>query len=714
MLLLMSLALAAPLRLTLSPEAALQLLPTVQPGRVEVLVYENRANLRAQVKNRRFDGIRRIWAVDMGDVWVVNAILEKPDQSLRIQQKDGSWIGNVVRSAPSESLRIDAPTLDQLAAAPTLQCQSPRLSIAPLLGEDMSYGVEPDDFKPLLPRWTDAEPNVVSWDAVQELRAALFVRHESGEAAAAYYRLGALHRDLGHAREAAYYFGKSVEKGGEKGITELQRAGALLQARSWDAAQTAAWKAWKEGAPEEGVIEILSVVALATQDNKAGTLGLALAHATARPDALALAGALLMQNNCAQQSIPILKTAVQYLRRTDKNKAAEARMLLSDALLLTNDLDAAEDLMGQLSEHQLPESWAGVLRARGRLVSLLRQSPDKWASILPSLSSQRAGLDTEAAESMFLAGQVQEWLGDDRAALESYLDLVDHHRRLTGGDVSRRLVQAWSRRTQRLYAEGRDVEAMQLHAAVWRPFLANKLDDPETLRLLAGSYQRLGLHYRAMAMLGMVAEVEGLQKRDDQATVLQVAGLYLEMGHPELAEDTLAVLRTRSLNPASTGAAFVIDGRIAEQKGLVEQARKFYGLASTVPQSRLEAIGRLAMMDAGEDRCIPALPRLEEVLEDPASRSRLGEGLLRTLHARCLEQVGNIEGSAVEAFLASEQLSDPDSKRMVRYLSAQASEKVQLAPPGGIQRPDPPDIWVLLQDEDDAQREFTERIAALK
>ena len=557
MLLLMSLALAVPLRLTLSPEASLQLLPTVQPGRVEMLVYENRVNLRAQVKNRRFDGIRRIWAVDMGDVWAVNAVLEKPDQSLRIRQTDGSWTAEVLRSPPSESLRITAPTLEQLATAAPQQCQSPRLPLAPLLGEDMSYGVEPDDFKPLLPRWTDAEPSVVSWEAVQELRAALFIRHEQGEAAAAYYRLGALHRDLGHAREAAYYFGKSAEKGGEKGISELQRAGALLQARSWDAAQASAWKAWKDGASEEGIIEVLSVVALATHDHKAGTLGLALARATARPDALALAGALLMQNNCAPQSIPILKTAIQYLRRTDKKKAAEARMLLSDAFLLTNELDAAEDLMGQLSEHQLPENWAGVLRARGRLVSLLRQSPDKWASILPSLLSQRTRLDTEAAESMFLAGQVQDWLGDDRAALESYLDLVDHHRRLTDGDVSRRLVQAWSRRTKRLYSEGRDVEAMQLHAAVWRPFLAKKLDDPETLRLLAGSYQRLGLHYRAMAMLGMVAEVEGLQQRDDQGTVLQVAALYLDMGHPELAEDTLAVLRTRRLNPASIGAAFL-------------------------------------------------------------------------------------------------------------------------------------------------------------
>lgn len=714
MLLLMSLALAAPLRLTLSPEATLQLLPTVQPGRVEMLVYENRANLRAQVKNRRFDGIRRVWAVDMGDVWVVNAILEKPDQSLRIRQTEGSWTADVVRSAPTQSLRIDAPTLEQLSTAPPQQCQSPRLPLAPLLGEDMSYGVDPDDFKPQLPRWTDAEPSLVSWDAVQELRAALFIRHEHGEAAAAYYRLGALHRDLGHAREAAYYFGKSVEKGGEKGISELQRAGALLQARSWEAARASAWKAWKEGAAEEGVIEVLSVVALATGDQNAGTLGLALAHATARPDALALAGALLMQNNCAPQSIPILKTAVQYLRRTDKKKAAEARMLLSDAFLLTNELDAAEDLMGQLSEHQLPENWAGVLRARGRLVGLLRQSPDKWSSILPSLLSQRSGLDTEAAESMFLAGQVQDWLGDDRAALESYLDLVDHHRRLTDGDVSRRLVQAWSRRTKRLYAEGRDVEAMQLHAAVWRPFLANKLDDPETLRLLAGSYQRLGLHYRAMAMLGMVAAVEGLQQRDDQGTVLQVAGLYLDMGHPELAEDTLTILRTRRLSPASTGAAFLIDGRIAEQKGLVEEARKFYGLAAAVPQSHIEATGRLAMMDAAENRCAPALPRLEEVLADPAGRTRLGEGLLRTLHARCLEQTGNLEGSTVEAFLASEQLSDPASKGLARHLSTRTAEQTQLPPPGGLRRPDPPDIWTLVQDEDAAQREFLERVAAVK
>lgn len=710
----MSMALAAPLRLTLSPEATLQLLPTVQPGRVEILVYENRADLRSQVRSRRFDGIRRIWAVDMGDVWVVNAVLEQPEQSLRVAQSGGSWVASVVRAAPTESLLVDAPNLEALAGAATTQCASPRLPIAPLLGEDMSYGVDPDDFEPRLARWTEAEPGAASWEAVQELRSALFVRHEQGEAAAVLYRLGALHRELGHAREAAYYFAKSADRGGEKGLAELQRAGALLQAEQWEAARSSAWKAWKLGASEEGVLEVLGVVALATRDAQAGTTALVLARATARPDALALSGALLMQASCTREAIPILRTAAQYLKRMDPRKSSEARMLLADALILTGDLEHADDLMGQLSERELPEAWAGVLRARGRLVSLLRQSPDKWASILPSLMSQRGGLDSEAAESMFLAGQVQEWLGDDRQALESYLDLVDHHRRLTQGRVSQRLVESWSRRTRRLYAEGREMEALQLHAAVWRPFLADKLADPEPLRLLAGSYRRLGLYYRAMALLGLVAEVEALQKRDDQDTVLQIATLYLDMGHPELAEDAIAVLRTRTLLPSTVGAALVLDGRIAEQNGKLTEARSFWSQAAGNTNYGLEAIGRVAMMDAGEDRCGAALPGLERVLEDGPTRELLGDGMLHTLRARCLGLLANPEGSAVESYSASQSLHDPESQRFVRYLSEEASKKAGISPPGGIVRPEPPDIWSLMEEEEEAQAEFTTRVAGLK
>ena len=66
LLLLATSALAAPLRLLPSPGATLQLLPTVQPGLAEVMVYDNTEDLRAQIKGQRFEGIRKIRATNMG------------------------------------------------------------------------------------------------------------------------------------------------------------------------------------------------------------------------------------------------------------------------------------------------------------------------------------------------------------------------------------------------------------------------------------------------------------------------------------------------------------------------------------------------------------------------------------------------------------------------------------------------------------------------
>lgn len=716
LLLLAGLSLAGPLRLTPSPEATLQLLPTVQPGLAEVMVYDNTADLRAQLKGLRFDGIRKIRATNMGGTWLVNAVLDKPDTSLQLQVEGGTWVGTVVHRPPADTLQVSSFSLADLAKDPEQvhPCQAPRLPLSPLVGNDMSYGLNPHDFVPQLPRWTEAEPTEVSWDAVDALRESLFVRKEKGAEAERYYRLGALHRELGHAREAAYYFAASRDRGGERAITELQRAGALLASQQWDAARSSAWQAWRWGASDDAVLEILGVISLATHHPNGGSTALVTAHTTARPSSLALAGALLLESGCPQEAIPILRTAVQYLRRSDPPKASEARLLLADSFILSGQLENATEVLGQLTEKELPPEQAGILRARNRLLALLRQTPDKWASLIPSLNELRYQSGAEAAESLFLSGQVQEWLGDDAAAIDTYLSLVDHNRRLSDGEPSRRLVEAWLRRTRRLMEDGQDLRAVELHAAVWRPFLADRVNDPAPLIPLAAAYRKIGLHHRAMNLLGLAAEAQGRLQQDDQETVLQIADLYLEMGHPDLAADALEVLRTRTLAPTVAGKALILEGRIAENEGQLALAQQRWTEAAQVPTTAVEARARIALLDAAVGNCTPALEPLATALEDLDLRQRMGEGVMRSFYAHCLGSSGNAEGSAVAAFQASTALQDPDSQRYASWMSASSAHQAKIPAPGGALESDPPDIWTLLSREEQQQEDFQQQLAALQ
>jgi thioredoxin-like negative regulator of GroEL len=494
----------------------------------------------------------------------------------------------------------------------------------------------------------------------------------------------------------------------------MQRAGALLSSQQWDAARNSAWLAWRWGAPDDSVLEVLGVISLATHHPNAGSTALVMAHTTARPSSLALAGALLLESSCPQEAIPILRTAVQYLRRSDPKKASEARMLLADALILSGQLENATEVLGQLTEAQLPPEQAGILRARNRLLTLLRMTPDKWASMIPGLNAQRHGRTTESAESLFLLGQVQEWLGDDQAAIDTYLTMVDHHRGLAAGEPARRLVEVWSKRTHRLLEDGEAMRAVELHAAVWRPSLSDLVRDPAPLLPLAAAYRDIGLQHRAMNILGLAAEVEGRNQLDDQETVLQIADLYLDMGHPDLASDALEVLRTRTLSPSVSGKALLLEGRIADHQGDTLVALQHWNAAAQIPDTAVEARARIAMVEAAAGNCTPALEPLATALDDLSVKKRLGEGVMRSFYAHCLGTTGNAEGSAVAAFQAASSLHDPSSSRFASWLSASSARTASVPPPGPPLESDPPDIWTLLSREDQQQSEFDEKLAALQ
>ena len=734
MLALLSVVLAAPLQLVTSPEAQVQLLPMVQPGRSEIIVYDNHVNLRVQIKDKQFDGIRRIWATDLGDIWVVNVILENLNTSLDVVREETNWKLSPRFNPQQDSLAVQAISLSEIAAGAVYpNCTHSALTISPLVRSDMTYAVDPADFVPLLARWSDAEPVASSWEDVSSVRALLSGTaqvHGSegmpeargagehsvalpalGGKAALLYRLAALHRNLGHAREAAYYFQEARQYNQEKALATIQYAGSLFDARELDQAEAAAWEAWRAGAPEESVVELLAGIAVARQKPDAA-IALSLAHTTARPASLLLSGALLVQAGCPQEAIPVLEKSVRYLRRTDVRRATEGRMLLVDAYLLSGKMDEAEKMLSQLHESDVSKDWAGILRARSKLLTLLRQTPDAWSSMIPTLNQFRSSLTPEGDESLYLLGQIQEWLGDDRTAIETWLLLLDHNRHLAQGQPGQKLTQAWMRRAQKLMEEEKTMEAMALHTTVWRPFMADLIKDPQDLKPLAQAYLDLGLYTQAMRLLGVIADIEGREKLDDQKTILTIAQTYLGMGHPDLARDAIAVLSTRTLSSEISGQMWILNGLIAEAEGKHEDALAAWRQALAYPETALEAEGRLARTAALNAQCTEALPSLQRVLENAEVRTRLGEGSLRSLYAWCLDQDKNPEGSTVEAYLATKALKDDNSRRFVSYLSEKAATQAKVPQPGGPSRPTDPDIWTLLGDEEKAHVQFVERVNA--
>ena len=703
---------AAPLQLRVSPGATLELLPAVQPERAEILVYDNRVDLRPQIQGR-YDGVRGIRVVDMGDLWVVNVQLRPEAPALALRAGEDGW-----SLVPALSGAVTAPP----ALAP---CASTPLPISPLQRGDMSYGLDPLHYHIASPRWTDAEPagpgEHLSGQAMQamidDLRGALFVRHEQIDRVSALYRLGALHRDTGRTREAAYYFHQAAAEASAAGgaphphlsTISLQLASALVPTARWEDARAAAQAAAAAGAPEDTVLEMLSAIALAEGGAQAADTAIRLARASARPMARALSGALLMQQGCAAQVVPILQEVLPWLRRLDPERAAESRAMLADAMILTGRFDEADDLLAAIGEREVSPQLAGILRARTRLLALLRLSPDQWGSMAPGLDKLRNNtdpdLEAEEAESLFLLGQIQEWLGDDQAAIQTWQRLLDRNRRLESGQPAKRLAAAWARRDAHLHAEGRIEEAMALHLAVWRPGLSERLDDPEPLRRIAEDYRRLGVYHRAVSLLGTVAEMEGRLGRDDQRTVFGIADIYLQMGLPELAEDALRVLRARALQPGIAARVAVLEGQIAEQAGDRARARARYAAATAAPEIAPEARARIAALDMAAGDCAAALPHLDAALDDAGARAAIGEGVLRLWRAACLSD-RNPEGAAVEGFRAAQALQDSKIQRFAGHISTESARTAAIPTPGNPAPPDPPDIWRLLEQEEEAAVTF--------
>ena len=676
--LLVAAAFAMPLRLTPSPGATVTVLPYTGARRVDILIHENRVDLRPQMGDTVLEGIRSWRLVDMGTVWLLTLTMRDEATSVTMLREGDTWTGSPGRWHP--------PGMPVGGVCDAI----PRSPLLPLNARDTLSEFEVEYVMPVPPRWEDAEPDAPTWAQVSDLRRTLQPLDAKG-----HYTLGALHRELGHAREAIYYFSEAVRLGAPGGATLLQRAGVQLTIRDWPEAGKSATVAREIGADEEVLAQVDGIVALMRDSPDKITVGRALALASGRANSSLVAGALLLRGGCTVEAASVLQRAV---RDPNPALANQALRLLVDARILRGDLASAETALKALTLRVVPPTYSGSLRSVTRLLALLRQPPDAWAVLVPTLDRLGRGDDEEAYESLYLLGQISEALGDDSTAIRAWTSLVDRDRRLLVGEPGRRLTGRWQARVQALIADGRDLDALALHNGVWRPGLIRNVTDPTPLYKLAGAAERLGMYGPARDLMGIAAEVEARYLLDDRASYLTIARLYYLSGRLPEAQESLALLAARPADPRLAPRIALLRGAMLEDIGNDEAAAAFYAsVPATAPESG-EAVLRRAMVDAHRGRCTEALAVLQSPPQPFPAAVRKAE--VDEDAARCLFALGRPEEARVVAARAAEGLADPAALGFASWTSGTPSVTG--------------DIWTRLRGEDDAQTALDARVQAGK
>jgi thioredoxin-like negative regulator of GroEL len=722
---LVGLARAAPFAFTTSAGASVDVLPAVEDGRTEIVIRDNRENIRQQLGYESRPGLRAWNATDVGTSWVLNVWTLDPTTRLELRREGDRWTGYVrpaARRNTEPPVGPERPLAEILTRPPGEdECgANTALPIVPLRGRDMLHAFRPTDFAPELPRWTDAEPpRSAGWEEVNALQRTLTALRDTHELRKALYTLGALHRNLGHAREAAYYFGRADAEGVPDGLARIQRAGAHLAARQWSEAREHAVAASLAGVSDVAVLEVAGVAALMAQDVAPAPIGRAITRRSARPEASLVAGTLLLRANCAAEAIRPLERA----RMLTGERDAMGRMLLADALLLAGKRREAAVTLARVALEDTPRRWRGMLSARSRLSAMVAVTPEQWPSFVPSLEMDADAGGDEALESLFLLGQVGEALGDARLAHDSYMRILNESRHFAEGEVGRRMVTIWSRRLGELLGSGRPMDAVAFHAGAWRSSLLPLVREPSLLRSVAETAVGLGLYEPALVTLRDVATLEGKSGADDRQTILALADAYRASGRYEAAIETLDFLKTRPRDAMMDARATLQRTRTQEALGDGKAARKGYAslLAPGMPLSVTdEARLRLALLQVEDGNCREALPALADVAYFPQD---ISPGIVGIARSRCLFTLGDALGARAAASAAVPWLAAPEVALWADYLArigadtrdagsrleAPTAATAATAPPSAEPAPRS-DIWARLLREEEADAALRARI----
>ncbi len=702
-LLFVSIALALPLELQLSPGGRVEVLTSANPGHVDVLVHENQIDLGPQVGWTVGTGIARVQVWQRGGGQVLALTLTDPGTAVVVRATEGGAALVVVpRVAPLALVagaRSGAEAL--IGKFDGSVCVSSPPNPAPLSGADSRWSLDAMAEPPALPEWSAGEPSVVQWTEVWDTRRLLAQAKTAGEHERLMYRLAALLRALGHEREAAYYFDRSGAVGGAHAVAaRFQAARARMNVKDWEGARRSARDAEAAGGAPEMVLVAMLWAEMQSEGKDLRGMARAVASTDLSGEHRRLVGVALSRAGCESEAVALLALPPTQPASPDD---AVGRLLLADSQLRAGDIDAARRGYAEVSEHDLPAAFGPLLRTRTRHLAVLALPTSRWGSLVPDLQRASKLPGDAGEESLNLLAQVSAVLGLEREAVEAWASLVFRAPRLAAGPVGASLTAAWTRRSERLLTEGRRMDALALHRAVGSETLVLHLADSSPLHPIARAYAEAGLSEQAQATWRFAAELERRRGIDSRPTVMAMAGLYVRTRGYRDALDAVDWLRRHNA-PELDGHLAWLEALAAEGRGDLERARARFKSLERSPGFAVQARLRLAILDAREGRCEEALPELEVAAESPPAGSD-GIVVQETL-LRCLLATGRTAAAADAAVAVAGLASDGDVRAWAgsraSRLESDAGRTVNplFAQATGAD----PSIWGALAREEEAQR----------
>ncbi len=707
-----------------SPGSVARPLPQTRPDLLQWMIHDNRLRLEEQLPAYGGPGVLDVDATGLGSgVWLVSVWMDPEQPASPSLAWEGPDLVLLLEPGTGEVLPVQpGPSLDDLLAGQVepLSPGAPTTSLRPLGGTAWALRLRPEQQHPLAGDW---EANVQapyrdllarddSLEGIDRQRHALTRTEDPYVKAAALFRLGQAHLELGLYREAAYYFDQVAEQDAPwpAATLALHRAQTSLTVGRGEDARERCADAARARVRDEQVLECLGMVALETQDPPPGPTGRALAASTGRPDALLLAGQLLMVDGRPGEARPLLEAAAWGLPGGELRDVALAS--LGDACFLTHQGQGAREAWAEVAAGEL----GSLVWLRKRMLVLTEDGPRSWAGGIPDLYGFAHQEGRVGAESLYLLSQISAELGDLDQSLELLVRLVDEHGRdIRGSDVTAQLWRGLSERVLQLVRADRRVELLAMWRERWRRQLLVQVDDTEAVEIVAESYRELGLVEEALEVQRTIFEIQTRRNEVRSEALVELAELYQLTGRAEDALRTLKFARSEGLPQDLAGRALLLEGQVQLDLERPDRALTAWRQAAMVRDVRDEAGARMALLDGTQGRCDRAVPALQALTRREPLPPALLQGEGHMLLATCLMERGRSEEASKAAREGAGRASDEVSRRYGTWLAAEGAREAGIDDPlleAALDGDD--DLWAALGREGDRDRAFEQAIAQRK
>ncbi len=707
----------ATLALAVTPGARAELLPSTQPGVLEVAVTDNRVSLHGQLQEIRssgnlyLPGVRDYEAISLGggrsflrirlsdatqqaDVAVVDGRLV-----VRFTPTAGSGTSESSETAPffgpfEGPLPVSVLATDPPARRPAMPPSRP---LVPLLGDASYTRIDPLDV-PLdrtshpagdgiwVPPVPEEGPTAAlhrspdDWWAIDGYRELLTTGvPDATVETSARLRLAQAHLRLGMPHEADYYLRSVLAAETNVALpadVHLLAAQARLGLGDWEGARAHCVAASDLGAPPAWVLPCLGALAFETGVPAPTDVGRAigaLEPTDGNPTHgvhLLLAAQLLASDHRYGEAARLAERAIDALKAdisadlagpATRDHLAHAWLTLGDARYLQADDEGATSAWTQASRLGMPR----LARLRRGMRELASQPRRTWGQSIPWLDRQTRDGSPVAVEAHYLLAQIETAYSDPAGAARRYSQIWDlDPERTLRSDVPERQLEACEGRLMELAHDQRWADTLVFAKSCWRPELDWLAADTRAQESLADAWDGMGLVDPALKHQRRAVQVRNQLGRDDLPSLLDLADLYTRSGRPQEALETVEYIGS-SIPAAQRGDPRIglVEAEAWAALGEPDRALRLLvrGERASVerhPGVAARATTLAALLEARRGRCDRALPRLEDLPLDAPFEEQVAELERRDRERGIRRERRGIRPPNVEVTLAREERID--------------------------------------------------------